>query len=275
MVLSNDLYFDKGNLIIGISYLVLEQDPQCLDLNAINVQLQASFNADLVSLLCTANYEYYFYIDMKPTKYFYSLELIGEVDSEENQFRVWTQTAILNAWSKNYTGMTLFEIKCRAIFCFCIISAFIFKEFSDISMPMLSNKFQSRIGSLGTATTRIFYILYVDGQQALSNYIPAPANNNIELEFNILGSDIRVYQYGDSIAKSLLSSLYIQMHPLKASIRDTLEKQIKLGLHISPQNSGNHQINVLYYELYYGQNKQAYVSRVYYSVISTFILIYT
>ena len=104
LVLNNDLYFDNGNMIIGINYLVPNQDPQCVDLNAISIRLQASFVTDLLPLLCPADYEYYYYAGMKPTKYFYILELIGEVNSAENKFRSWTQTAILNAWSKLYSG---------------------------------------------------------------------------------------------------------------------------------------------------------------------------
>ena len=130
---------------------------------------------------------------------------------------------------------------------------------------MLSNIFQPRIGSLATPTTRIFYILSVNGQQALSYYDPAPANASIESEFYQLGSDLRVYPY-NSIAKAVLSSLYIQMYPFTPSNRGTLENQIMLALQILSVVNLNQQVNVLYDELYYGQSTQKYVSRVYYSV---------
>ena len=101
-MLSNDLYFDKGNMVIGISYLVPNHDPQCMDLNALNIRLQASFVTDLVPHLCIAEYEYYIYAGMKPTKYFYSLELIVE----SNNY-VQLRTIIKTAWSRIYPGLKL------------------------------------------------------------------------------------------------------------------------------------------------------------------------
>ena len=138
----------------------------------------------------------------------------------------------------------------------------------------MSNKFEKRIGSLGTATSRIFYILSVNGQQVLSYYDPGPDNSSIEYELRTLGSDLRIYPYGDSIAKSLLSSIYVQQYPLNPSLRPILEEEISQGIHLLPisnQMHANETVRVLYYELYYGQSTQTYVSRVYYAVSIRFI----
>ena len=139
-----------------------------------------------------------------------------------------------------------------------------------MSLPFISNKFEKRIGSLGTATTRIYYVLSLNGQQLFSYYDSSPDNVTIELKFRQLGSDLRVYPYGDSIAKSLLSSIYVAAYPLNPSLRPILEKKIndyiQLSTSIGNQNHANNTVKVLYYELYYGQNSMNHVSRVYYAV---------
>jgi len=139
-------------------------------------------------------------------------------------------------------------------------------------MPLLSNYFEKRIGSLGTPTTRIFYILFVNGQQAFSYYDSPPSNSSIEFEFLQQGSDLRVYRCDNSIAKSFLASIYVKIYPLNPSHRQILEEKISQGIQLLTYLTFSHQIHVnesvkvLYYELYYGQSTQAYVSRVYYSV---------
>jgi len=93
-------------MIIGINYLVGSYDPLCLDfsdLNTISGILEKSFYKDLVPSLCSCNYEYC-QASGTQTKYFYTLELIGEVDSTESIFRNWTKVSLFNSWSKLYSG---------------------------------------------------------------------------------------------------------------------------------------------------------------------------
>ncbi len=91
-------------MIIGINYLVGAYDPLCLDMNMINGILEQSFNKDLQPRLCSCNYEYC-QASGAQTKYFYSLELIGEVQNTESTFRNWTKIALYNSWSKLDSGM--------------------------------------------------------------------------------------------------------------------------------------------------------------------------
>ena len=91
-------------MIIGINYLVKNLDPLCLDFRTISTVLEASFYKDLLPVLCASNYEYYYYVGIKPTKYFYTLELIGEVDGTETQFINWSKLSIYFAWLKMYSG---------------------------------------------------------------------------------------------------------------------------------------------------------------------------
>jgi hypothetical protein len=146
------------------------------------------------------------------------------------------------------------------------------KGFNNVTVPILSNKFEKRIGALGTATTRIFYILFVNGQQALSYFDPPPGNSSIEYEFFLQGSDLRIYKSDPSIAKSLLASIYVKIYPLNPPLRQILSDKISQGIQLltylvfSNQIHANESVNVLYYELYYGQSEKSFVSRVYYSV---------
>ena len=234
-------------MIIGVNYLVRNQDPWCFDVNFININLENSFNKDLVPILCQADYKFYRYQGPRPNKYFYSLELIGEVSEREPKFVNWIQTSLFNAWSKAYPTF-------------------------NVTLPQLSNKFQPRIGSLAVATTRIFYVLSLNGKLALNYYDLPPEKGNIENEFRPLGSDLRVYPREDSITKSLLASLYIQSTSLNPSLRVSLEANIDNAIQnlkylpIANSYRLNKSVNILYDELYFGQSSKLNVTRLYYSV---------
>ena len=83
--------------------MVIGYDPVCF-INQIDNLLQNSFNNDLLPQLCNCDYNYYIVNGSMPTKYFYSLELIGDVDDTELQFRYWIEQALLNSWSDLYPG---------------------------------------------------------------------------------------------------------------------------------------------------------------------------
>ena len=95
-------------MLVGINYLVGSYDPLCLDLNSYSAILEKSFYKDLAPRLCSCNYEYCLPSGMQ-TKYFYSLELIGEVDNTESVFRNWTKLALFNSWSKLNSGKYLVD----------------------------------------------------------------------------------------------------------------------------------------------------------------------
>lgn len=98
----------------------------------------------------------------------------------------------------------------------------------------------------------------------------APSNSSIEYQLGLLGSDLRIYRDSFSIGKALLSSLYVLQYPLSPLNRSILETNIKtvniqrLGL-INGQNI-NITTNILYYDIYYGQQSNRNASRVYYTV---------
>lgn len=151
----------------------------------------------------------------------------------------------------------------------------------NVTLIGITNKHESRIGSIGTLITRVSYLISMDGQLALSYFYSPPPDQIIENEFRQLGSDMRVYPEKNSISKSLLSSLYVQMYPLSPSYRVSLETRIAnaiQSLSLLPGLSSNtnqvKSVNILYYELYMGQLTGNDVSRVYYSFYVNNQLVY-
>lgn len=141
-----------------------------------------------------------------------------------------------------------------------------------MEITSIANRFETRIGSLGTLVTRVFYLASQNGKPLLSYLNSAPSNSTIENQLRLLGSDLRIYQRGFSIGKALLSSLYVLQYPLSPFIRAKLENDLKqtiaqkLNLTSASNAIGNIAIDILYHELYYGQQTNKKVSRVYYSV---------
>lgn len=81
------------------------QNPQCGDFSYLEHKLQNSFVNDLMNKLCQANYMYYKKSQgSQPTKSFFTLDLIGNVNGNEPVHQNIVQTGLLNAWSKEYSG---------------------------------------------------------------------------------------------------------------------------------------------------------------------------
>lgn len=118
--------------------------------------------------------------------------------------------------------------------------------------------------------TRIAYIITINNQQILSYLYQAPTNSSIETQIRLLGSDLRIYPDAFSIGKAMASTLYVQAYPLSPFNRSTLETSLKrfhlqrLDLPGTPEINAT--ANVLFYELYLGQQSNQNVSRVYYTV---------
>jgi hypothetical protein len=231
-------------MVIGINYMINNQNPQCGDYSALDQNLKNNFET-LLPNLCDCDYKYYSNQGLRPTSSFYTLDIIGELKENEPFYNNLIRKALLNAWSKQYAGL------------------------SDISIPLLSNKFIQRVGSLGTLISRVYYTIFIDGYQVLNNIQVAPSNASIQFEFEQLGYDFRTYSSCNSIMKSLLLSVYINEYPLKPSDRPMIENNIKLSLlrrsFIQPYELVT--VTVLYSELYQSQYFGYKVSRVYYSVI--------
>ena len=139
---------------------------------------------------------------------------------------------------------------------------------------MLSNRFESRVGTLGVLLTRVYYTLSVNGQQALNYLYQQPTRDSIEYEFRLLMSDARVYPERTSQAKSVLNSVYVGSYPLSPVYRLILEANLRTGiqrLNLVTNSFLTNKIEVLFYELYNTPRKHN-VSRVYFSVsISSFL----
>lgn len=91
-------------MVIGLSYLIKNQDPQCLNLKLNEKDVQASFLYNLVPKLCNGEYEYYS-TSSNPTKYFFTLDIIGHVQNTELVHSRAIRQALVNSWSKVYHGM--------------------------------------------------------------------------------------------------------------------------------------------------------------------------
>ena len=102
-------------MVIGLNYLVKNQDPLCVDLDSIETSLRQSFESFTrkrsLSQLCGCNYQYYQHVKTdqseRPTRYFYTLELIDEVTRDEVKFTDWIQFALHKAWIDEYNGSPL------------------------------------------------------------------------------------------------------------------------------------------------------------------------
>jgi hypothetical protein len=146
----------------------------------------------------------------------------------------------------------------------------------NVSLPILSNAFQFRVGSYGTLTSLVFYTLAINGQTAQSFFYLAPERERIERELRKVGSDLRVYPWRDSLAKATLSSLYFNSYPVDSMQREALEQNVHTALSmldyltIPKLVSGDKQVEIVFNELYSGQASKRNISRLYYAV-STFL----
>lgn len=149
-------------------------------------------------------------------------------------------------------------------------SCFRNKGLPNINVAAISNRFESRIGSLGTLVTRVAYVIAINSRQILSYLYQAPSNASIEQQLRALGTDLRIYTDSFSIGKALASSLYVQAYPLTPLARAILENNLKSYLlqqfDLSVNVAINATVSALYYELYLGQQSMQNVSRVYYTV---------
>ena len=203
--------------------------------------------------LCQANYMYHKRPTTRPTKSFFTLDLIGNIHGNEPVYQNIIQTGLLNVWSKEYSGIT------------------------NITKPILSTEFFKRIGSLGTLISRVYYTISIDGQQVVTNFQSAPSIDKIEKEFNTLDSDFRVYPSCNSLPQSLFSSVYIyKAYPLNADDRQLIEMNIRTALTYMSfiQPNIKNSITIGFSELYRAQTFGYNVSRVYYTV-SSYNKIYT
>lgn len=238
-------------MIIGLNYMVIGKSPQCVDTNLIDNYLNASFTRYLLSApgLCSNDLQYYPVKGNKATKNFYSLDVLGHVNANELFHRRLIEAGLLNAWSleNNNVGYT------------------------NVSMPTLSNQFETRFGSFGSQFTRIYYVISIDGKQAINGYLTSPSNQAIMGELRKLGSDMSIVYEPNSVAKSLLSSLFVLKYPLNPN--DRLIMQANLNVAIQQSGMLNNQVFnfnssvLIYYAEFY--NTQTYnnkASRVYYAV---------
>lgn len=225
--------------------MVKNQDPSCIDKIKIDKLFGDYFTNKLLPQLCACGYKYYSYppeCDL-PTKYFYKLDILGHVDSTEIKYMDIITSGLLGAWSKRYSGTNNIDIV---------------------------NQFEPRVGELGVLITRVFYIVYINNQLAVSYLYQPPISESIEYEFRGLGSDMKIYPEKYSIAKSQLLSVYVGLYPFTPDYRVQLENNIKVAIdRLNIQYLSNQQsiknVQVQYYELY-TTSKRVNVSRVYYSV---------
>jgi hypothetical protein len=195
--------------------------------------------------LCASDYQYYLELS-NPIKYFYTVDFIGQLDRFEAVHVGLIQNALANAWSLAYPA-------------------------SYNPTPFLSNKFELRIGSLGTQVTRVAYVMSLNGRRVPSYLYSPPSNASLESQLRQLGSDLRIYSAREnSIGKALLSSLYVQSYPLSPTVRPRLEAGLRAAifktLNLTASLNANVVLNLLYYEPYYGLQTNQKVSRVYYAV---------
>jgi len=236
------------DVVIGISYTVDGQNPLCPGLNnnqqTIVGQLQNSFEKNLLNDLCNCGYSFHQY--RHPTRSFFTVDLIGDLNANEPVYTNLIRTSIMNAWQKTHIGL------------------------SNINAPDLSKKFFQRIGSLGTLISRIYYTIRIDNQLVQVNFQTSPSIERIETEFNNLGSDLRVYPSCNSVAKALFSSVYIRVDEstISAGDRQIIELNIRIGLTQTKVifSTTKNEVTVVYSERYQGQTRGYNVLRVYYAV---------
>ena len=233
-------------MVIGINYLVSSQTPLCNDYSQVDKYIRDNFNT-LVNDLCNCGYQYYNYLggQLRPLKHFYTLDLVGNVIDKEPVHRSLLQTSIFKAWSKFYPVFN-----------------------NTLSMPILTNKFQTRLTLIGSQITRVFYIIYVNNQLASNLLQSQPNYQSIQNEFLNANSDLKVYGYNDSLCKQLLSSLFVKTYPLKPVYRNILQSNINTALQGSIYNptNANAYVVIVNFELYQSQGFNFNVSRVYYYV---------
>lgn len=92
--------------MIGINYMVMGVHPQCVNLVDIQMNLGTSFVTNLVPLLCSCGYEYYY--PNQPTTYFYTIDFIGTVQRSETYHVNLIEAALNNAWSNQYSSRNCF-----------------------------------------------------------------------------------------------------------------------------------------------------------------------
>ncbi len=228
--------------------MVAGQSPQCPGLNnnqqIILGQIQNSFQKDLLTDLCNSGFAFHQY--QQPTRSFFTLDLLGDVNGNEPVFTNLIRTGLLNAWQNTHPGL------------------------SNITAPELSSKFFKRIGPLGTLISRVYYTIKIDSQQLINNFQASPSIERIETEFDRLASDLRVYPSCNSVAKTLFSSVYIKADEgeISAADRQMIELNIRIGLTqinvIVP--TIKNEVSVVYSERYQGQTRGYNVLRVYYAV---------
>ena len=239
-------------MILGINYMVKNQDPNCFDLTSIDRLLADKFASNLAPSLCPSDYRYYQWRsggNQPPPfiKHFYTLDIIGALDSTEIVHLQILRSGLQSAWLRRISG----------------------ESSSSINFLQLANRFEPRIGQLGQLLTRVYYTLAVDGRPALSYLYPPPTLESVELEFRRLGSDLRIYpsKQQTSIAKSHLHTVFVGTWPLSPEHRQLLERNIRDGidrLNLMANNFNTKSVQVMYHEMY-GTPRNSLVSRVYYS----------
>lgn len=242
-ILNQDIFIDQNDLIIGLNYMVAKQAPECQDLKEIEKILEKSFDS-IKQSLCSANYQFYVLKNDKPKKYFFKVDLVGEINYEEEFHRNLIKSAILNGWKREYI------------------------ESYDISMPVLANNFQININYIGTIFTRVYYLIYLNNQQAINGFHSSPSYSIIQNELEFLGSDMKVISDSILLQNSLpfshLSSLFIPVYPLELADRNSIE--IKINSAIQKNQRDNSSVFIMYQKLYKGTRNNRKYSRIYYSV---------
>ena len=89
-------------MTVGVNYIVKGQSPQCGDYSTFEQRLKDNFNNKFVRNLCRADYKYH--EAQSPNKYFYTLDLVGNLNGKETKFRDWIEQALLKAWTSKYPG---------------------------------------------------------------------------------------------------------------------------------------------------------------------------
>lgn len=223
--------------MLGIRYLVENNYPDCTDLKCSD-SFQASFleNFSFSKVSCSTFY-YSCSLYKNPTRDFYTLELIGNVNPNEPKYINWIKEALQNSWKKEYSNF-------------------------NIAIEKFNAKQDLRIGSLGTETTKIYYTVTLNSKTYSKYEFPSPSSERIEQELKNLGSDLRIYPEPNSISKKALASIYARVYPLNPGLRLEIEKKIKK--YYKHSNSDN-PTNILFWELYSGDFRQD-LTRLYYTV---------
>ncbi len=233
-------------MVIGINYLVTDQNYFCNDYSLIEQNLQIGFK-NLIGSLCQCGYQYYSYQGglLRPFRSFYTIDLIGNINENEPFHRNLILKSIAKAWSVFNSTLSTNYIN-----------------------PILSNQFQARIAPLGTVITRVFYILFLNNQLVSCSTQNQPSLQAIQDQFYQAGSDLRIYRFNDTSCKYLLSSLFVKKYPLTPTDRNILQNNLinSLQKYLYSPTSQSGYVTILYLELYRSQAYSYNVSRVYYYV---------